>query len=291
MVLVLNRARVLNTLNREMIRLLTRGLEAALARMTREPGWTELRLRNIPGDSETARALPILCEKLGLWPLRGDDEVCPTLCRDGPAPSPATLLQKYRVRRASRYFARQGRLAVRDLSDPQEARAHLSRFFEQHVRRWQGTPTPSLFDRPEKRAFYERLVESLLPAGHLLFTVAELDGEPIAYHFGFDFKDRVIWYKPSFEPRLARHSPGTILIEHLLRHVVRNNRLELDFTIGAEAFKDRYCNLRRSNAQFRLFRTPAQYHRARALDLGYRGARAVVRRLGIAPWLRGRYPR
>lgn len=157
-----------------------RTVSAALNALHDEPGWSVARLRNIPASSATARFLPAACRATGLWLLRDPDEVCPALVNDGTDPTPAALLGKYRVRRASNALRRMGRFEVRDLDDIQEAKAHLPAFYAQHILRWKDTSTPSLFGNPANRTFYECLVENLAPAGHLLFSVAQLDGRPIA---------------------------------------------------------------------------------------------------------------
>lgn len=263
-----------------------RTLSAVLGALNHNRDWSVIKLSNIPGTSRTPATLPSLCRTLGYRILHGDNEICPTLAQEGPEPTPCTLIRKYRVRRASNYFQRRGNLEIRDIVDQDVAMIYLQQFFSQHIRRWQGTSTPSLFVRPTNQLFYERLVESLLPAGHLLFTVAELDGHPIAFHFGFDFAGRAFWYKPSFDPDFAQHSPGTLIIEHLLKHIIRNNLRELDFTIGGEPFKQRYTNEQRTNINLRVFRFPRHYLTAWVYDRSYRCLRWLVRRLGVIHLLR-----
>lgn len=251
-----------------------------------EPGWSLARLRNIPAHSPTAQHLPLAARSTGLWPMHDADEACLTLVHDGRHPTPGALLRKYRVRRAANALRRMGDFEVVDITDLEGARAELPGLFEQHTNRWQGTSTPSLFLDPQNRRFYEQMVEKLMPAGHLLFTVARLDGRPIAYHFGFDFGGRVIWYKPSFDPALAPKSPGTTLIEHLVRRVVELGRRELDFTVGDEPFKHRYTNATRMNHNLRVFPDARRYFAARSRDAVYRGLRWVARSIGLVAALR-----
>jgi len=264
-----------------------RVISAALRAMHEESGWSIARLRNIPAGSATARFLPGACRTAGLWLLRGPDEICPALVNDGTEPTPADFLGKYRVRRASNALRRMGHFEVRDIGTIEEAKAHLPDFFEQHILRWKDTATPSLFHDHANRRFYERLVENLLPAGYLLFSVAELDGRPIAYHFGFDFGGRVLWYKPSYDKAFSARSPGSTIIEHLIGHVVKRGRRELDFTVGAEPFKQRYSNNERRNINLRIFKRRRNHLLASTRDRGYRAVRWVVRRLGAVRLLRG----
>jgi CelD/BcsL family acetyltransferase involved in cellulose biosynthesis len=263
-----------------------RVIRAVIEVLHQTPGWSVMEFGNLPESSPTTDLLPAASRLAGFRILRGTDEICPVLLREGPEPTPHSLAGKYRVRRASNYFRRQGDLVVTDLRDPHEALSYLAAFFDQHIRRWKGTPTPSLFNNEAKRQFYENLIERLLPTGHLLFSVATLDGQPIAFHFGFDFGGRVFWYKPSFEPRLAQHSPGTVMIEHLIRHVLNNDRRELDFTLGAEPFKQRYANAQRINVNLRVFRSHWRYLASWWANRSYRGLRWCVRQLRLVTLLR-----
>lgn len=263
-----------------------RVVSAAFEALRDEAGWSIARLRNIPASSRTAKYLPVACRATQLWMLRDPDEVCPALVNDGTEPTPAAYLSKYRVRRASSALRRMGHFKIRDLSTIAEAKAHLPDFFAQHIQRWKDTSTPSLFHDPANRRFYECLVENLMPAGHLLFSVAELDCRSIAYHFGFDFGGCVLWYKPSYDPQFASRSPGSTIIEHLIDHVVERGRQELDFTVGAEPFKQRYANSERININLRVFRHTARYLVSWIADYIYRGLRWCTRQLGLATFLR-----
>src|SRR5437868_1220594 len=84
------------------------------------------------------------------------------------------------------------------------------------------------------------------PAGRasfsIRFSVLRLEGEPIAFHFGFEYNRRFIWYKPSFSAAHARLSPGEVLIKYLLEDVIDRGLEEFDFGVGEEAFKYRFAN-------------------------------------------------
>ena len=52
--------------------------------------------------------------------------------------------------------------------------------------------------------------------GWLRFDTVRFDGQPIAFHFGFEHRRRFTWYKPAFDIRESARSPGEVLIKHLL---------------------------------------------------------------------------
>ena len=128
----------------------------------------------------------------------------------------------------------------------------LDRFFDQHKSRRALTGAPSQFHDAAQRDFYVRLIRALAPTGWLRFDVVLFDDAPIAFHLGFEHRGRFLWYKPTFDARLAAKSPGEVLIKLLLDDAIDRGLKEFDFTVGAEPFKLRFANDRvheeRSNA-------------------------------------------
>jgi hypothetical protein len=89
--------------------------------------------------------------------------------------------------------------------------------------------------------------------------VVELDGAPIAFHYGFDYADCVTWYKPTFAMKFADHSPGLLLTRQLIEDSLERSRRELDFTIGDEAFKSRFASTFRFNVYLGIYHGPVSF--------------------------------
>ncbi len=237
------------------------------------PSWRRLHLRHLPEESPT---LPDL-RALGLRWLLDQRVPCPCLQVHNPGDLDAAL-GKQSVRRHHRWFARQPRAAVQHLSRADEIGPQLDAFFDQHVRRWAQTPHPSLFGDDRNRRFYRALTTQLDDTGWLCFTRLAIDGQPCAFHFGFRFGGRLVWYKPSFEIELARRSPGEALLAELLSLVGRERLTELDFTVGDEAFKSRFANHVRHNLELTVFRSGADRLCTLATRRVKAAARALLRR-------------
>jgi CelD/BcsL family acetyltransferase involved in cellulose biosynthesis len=239
--------------------------------------WDRIFLSNVPQHSSTVRGLIQCARSPDLRFVEEARTACPTLLL---GESTRQLLRKYSIRRPHNWFARHGELGFRHISDRTELEAVLPSYFDQHVRRWRFKGVKSLFEDARQRWFYQQLVASLASTGWLLFSVAEFDGVPIAYHFGFDYAGRVIWYKPSFEVRFANRSPGLLLIGLLIEDALKRERREVDFTIGDEQFKSRFANVERANVNLSLYRPGFAYVAGTAA----RGLRRVGRaiRRGVA---------
>jgi len=228
-------------------------------------------LAHVPGSSPSAHAIPHAARAAGLWPLRRAETVCPTLLLRGHEDHARHLVGRYSLRRPYNYFSRFGPVVARRITSQDEALARLPGFFDQHVRRWKDTSTPSLFRRTEPRRYFEEMVRRMGDSGWIDFSVVEWDGRPLAYHFGFRYGHVLTWYKPSFEIALARRSPGILMIRHLIERSLDEGLDEVDFTIGTEQFKTRYTNHERVNLSWRLFSSRSAFHVGRLI----RAARKV----------------
>ncbi len=161
------------------------------------------------------------------------------LLSDSAATHAAT--RKKSLVRHENFFKREGELTITHLREAAAVRPQLEEFFAQHIARWAGTDSPSLFLTSAGRTFYERWMEMASERGWLRFTRIEWNGKPIAFHFGFNYQGRFIWYKPSFEIELARHSPGEVLLRQVLMAAIDEGASLFDFGTGDDEYKFRFA--------------------------------------------------
>ena len=227
-------------------------LVEAIARVD-EP-WQRLLLYEIP-EGSVLRKLLEEAERTDRYRLvRREDTICPRFDAAADPAGFAQLAEKQSLKRHAARLAREGQVDVRHLYDPGAILAELPSFFRQHVERWAVTRTPSLFLDRAARALYEELVRLGAPRGEVLLSVLRLDGRPVAYHLGFVHSGRLIWYKPTFDIRLHRISPGEVLLRHTILHAKERKLRELDMTRGDEVYKARFSSGTRRNANWIWFR-------------------------------------
>ncbi|HEX7114271.1 MAG TPA: GNAT family N-acetyltransferase [Steroidobacter sp.] len=241
--------------------------------------WMRVKLVNLPAASSTWQFLREQGPGLGLYWMEEASASCPSLRIEGHEEEARRLTQKYSMRRPLNWFTRQGPVRFRRIEALPEIEEALPRFYDQHVRRWRSVGGHSLFEDPRQRAFYQRLAQNLHGTGWLHFSVVEVAGEPLAFHYGFDYDGTLIWYKPSFEVRHAEHSPGLVLIGQLIEDAVRRGKRELDFTVGEESFKQRFTNHQRRNVYVGVYHSRAAHMVARAVGGARRWAGRTWRRL------------
>lgn len=235
--------------------------------------WHRAWLCNIPSQSSTVSLLREAQAHTGLYLVDEALVACPALQIASEQQAARALIAKYSLRRPLNWFAKHGQVRFRHVADLAEIESLLPAFFDQHRRRWANTRNHSLFGSAAQQAFYRALARAAHSAGWLLFSVVELDGRPIAFHFGFDYRGTIVWYKPAFEIRYAERSPGLLLIRQLIEDALQRGRSEIDFTIGDEPFKERFANRLRQNVFIGM------YH-SRLLHLAALAVRDARRGLG-----------
>ncbi|MGB5079318.1 MAG: GNAT family N-acetyltransferase [Burkholderiales bacterium] len=215
-------------------------------------------LSHFPGHSPNqARTLEYFRRRGARTSVEVQAEAPVRILGDGRADLKAA--NKSSLRRHANFFRKSGELRFHRCTGEAEILGYLEPFFAQHRARWAGTDSPSLFLDPAQQAFYRELVREILPRGWLRFDVVLFDGAPLAFHFGFEYRRRFIWYKPAFDPRFASRSPGEVLIKFLLEDAIEKKLEEFDFTVGSEAFKYRFANQVRCTTRAIAFRSGADH--------------------------------
>ena len=221
--------------------------------------WDEIELNNVPSHTRPSGIIKNICKDEKLYCLKSIITLCPVLLIKDDPDFTQVVRNKKSLRRHQNYFLKRGKYKVMHLTDGFEIAKYLVPFFQQHIKRWSGTNTQSLFLDQKKSIFYKQLVSTIVDNQWLIFTVLESEDIAIAFHFGFAYNKKFIWYKPSFEISLAKHSPGEVLLKELLDFAAISDFDEFDFTVGDEAFKMRFANERRETISYRIFKKLGKY--------------------------------
>jgi CelD/BcsL family acetyltransferase involved in cellulose biosynthesis len=217
--------------------------------------WDVISLRNVPSTSTTPQYLASIFNQGGYWTELQPSHMAPTRLLGDHATDRA-LLNKKSVRRHHNALLRDGNLEFKNCATTAEALDYLDVFFDQHIARRSLTEDRSQFLDPRQRMFYRELVQTLLSEGWAIFSVLLLNEAPIAFHFGFEYGGRLIWYTPSFDVAYSKQSPGEVLLNHLLMYAMERDLDEFDFSIGDEPYKYRYTNHNRRNVGIQVYRSP-----------------------------------
>jgi CelD/BcsL family acetyltransferase involved in cellulose biosynthesis len=204
-------------------------------------GFIGLVLYHLPERSPTVERLREAAKRVGLALVEEGSLPAPLLELEAQRELALAAPQKKSFLRHQRYLERTGQLEIKHTRCHEAIAPCLDAFFDQHQRRWATTAWPSLFDQPSHQQFYRRLSETASDSGWLRFTEIVWNGRQIAFHFGFCYNGRFLWYKPSFEVDLAQLSPGEVLQRQLLLAALSEGAHTYDFGLGDEPFKRRFA--------------------------------------------------
>lgn len=96
------------------------------------------------------------------------------------------------------------------------------------------------FLTPAMREQMRLSIREAFNAGILQLAFLTLGEEKAAAYLNFDFQNRIFVYNSGIDPRFNEHSPGWVLLTHLLKWANENNRFEFDFMRGNEDYKYKF---------------------------------------------------
>jgi CelD/BcsL family acetyltransferase involved in cellulose biosynthesis len=220
--------------------------------------WRRFELTNFPSHSPHRSELEDFFKRSGGGVLSRVHLDTPTRIL-GDAASDREAVNKKSLKRHFNYFKGAGTLEFKRCTDEKEILSYLDTFFKQHIERRALTKDTSQFLDEAQKKFYREMVSALSKTGWLRFDVVLFNGAPLAFHLGFEYAGRFIWYKPTFDVQHLKKSPGEVLLKYLLEQAISDGLKEFDFTVGEESFKYRFANLIRTNHRITVYSSALDY--------------------------------
>jgi CelD/BcsL family acetyltransferase involved in cellulose biosynthesis len=222
---------------------------------TNRSDWNVIHLRNIPRDSLLGKQISAASRRSRLHAWRNYSVPAPYLNLSANPKMADKIIRKYSLRRAERQLTNQGAVVFRVFSNDIEAAPHWDLFAAQHKKRCEVADRNSPFNDANYVRFLRSVFEASFRDASAHFSAVFLADTAVAYHYGFVSENRLIWYKPSFDTDIRKASPGLVLIRALLKCARDSGLDELDFTIGEEAFKNRFSDSQRFVDSYRIHKT------------------------------------
>lgn len=218
-------------------------------------GWKECAFLHLSKHSRAYRYYPELPRKLRARLRCVPDERQHTIIlRNQREEVFKALLGKQHTRRIQNKLRKAGQLQFRHLDTAQEAAQYLPDFFRHHVRRHAALGRRSPCATPKFCQFLRELIQELEAAGRVRFGVLELNGQPLAWDFGFEVNGKFLLYQHTFDLDAWHYTPGELLLWNTLEYARDHIAREFDFGRGDEFYKDRFANYSRET--FSLYAEP-----------------------------------
>ncbi|HEY3767288.1 MAG TPA: GNAT family N-acetyltransferase [Candidatus Angelobacter sp.] len=173
---------------------------------------------------------------------------------EAPAPWLAGTRPKFRshLRRSKRQLEEQGTLECKRSSaaDPEA----LKKFFDLEASGWKGAEGTAIQCNQHVRDFYDLVAQAAARDGYLSLDFLELNGKPIAAHFGFNLRGRYFLAKAGYDEAFRRQGPGQLLVNEILSQTPQRRLREFDFVGPATWDESRWASERRTNYRIFIFR-------------------------------------
>ncbi len=250
-----------------------------------------LRLANLPEDSATSPTLPSAAAAYGYHTFCRPAYQCSQI-QLGSAAERQKLKQNVVKRKAFRYYLKglekKGSVGIDHLKNWSAIEQALPRFFEVHVARFATAGRASNLASPERQAFLTGLAELLSEAGWIVLTRLLLNGEAIAWNYGFEFAGSWFYYQPTFDAGSQQFSPGFCLLTRMVEQACERPEIQLlDLGLGEESYKSRFATGYRQTLHATVttssaarLRETVRYHAASAVKSSPRLEHWVRRLMG-----------
>ena len=222
--------------------------EAVLAAVFEEMdklGMRSLVLANIPSESRTLRAVAALARSRRLHLHERHAYDCGIISLGDREQRQAVLrsvVRKEKERRALKKLNQLGPVRLVH-SSGEHLEETLQGIFSAQISRFLATNRISPLIRPQRRLFLSELGRLLNSAGWLKISQLEVNGQPIAWNYGFQFFDTWFWYLPAFNVQYEGSAPGSCLLRFLAEAACADPLVKrLDLGLGDEAYKERFAN-------------------------------------------------
>ena len=144
------------------------------------------------------------------------------------------------IRRKERRLAREHDLRFRLCDDPDRLVGDIRTLFRLHHMHWRDEST-GIFDGDRGR-MQEEVACEMLDRGWLRLWIAEVDGEPAAADYGFNFGGSHWFFQSGRDPRFDGFSVGSVLMAHAMREAIAEGVEEIRFLAGDEEYKSRFTD-------------------------------------------------
>ena len=194
--------------------------------------WDVLRWQNVRADSALVHTLLPQARADGFLTMQWEVFSSPFIPLQ-PGLDPESLLKaktRANLRRRRKKLAAHGAIALRCVSGngADLARA-LDDAFRIEASGWKGEGGTAVQCDADTAQFYRTLAQHEAGSGRLTLYFLDLNGEPIAFHYGLRYRDRYYLLKPGYLATYASYSPGQLLMTEVLRDLVQHGVREFDF--------------------------------------------------------------
>ena len=192
--------------------------------------WDVLLLRDLPRDGPTSVHLEALAaadrHPCGRWESMRSPWV--PLGGGGVEAATSTKFQA-NLRRRARRLTETGAVAVRRVDGGEDLDAALDAFLALEAAGWKGARGTAIARDARLVTFYRAAARDAARRGTLALRALEVDGRPVAFHFGLVHGGAYLLPKTAYDEALGAVSPGQLLQREVLAECEARGLEAFDF--------------------------------------------------------------
>ncbi len=210
--------------------------------VTKGDRWT-LTLHNQPSWANYMDSFLRAGQNSGLFCQVGKTSVCPMLIEESPSALGAKLTKSKNNRYKMNRLKKEQEAVFETFEGDEELDLWMEQFFQNHIKRWKSTPTPSKYQDLTERQFVKNCIQAWMEDHALVRFSIRIGAERIAFVIGLLQQNALLYHSLTYDTSYEKYSPGKVLIVHLGRWMADHNLSELDFGYGNEPYKYRFANV------------------------------------------------
>jgi Acetyltransferase (GNAT) domain len=207
--------------------------------MQRRDEWDAIDLHSLPEWSPSRELVSQIASDRGLDAQTFPEDASPVLLLPDDFETYLMSLRKkdrHELRRKVRKL--EGRDDVRwylvPPTDGDAMRPAMQTFLDLH--RKSGADKAHFMD-DRMAAFFLDMAGRLIDTGWLDLAILEVDKQPAAAYFSFNYRDRIYLYNSGYDPAFASYSAGIALLAYRIHKAIRQGCKYFDFLRGDEPYK------------------------------------------------------
>ena len=152
----------------------------------------------------------------------------------------ASGTRRYRIRSRRRKLAAAGPVRFFVWDDPATIDSAVDQLIALHRKRWDAQGERGSFASRRYNDFHRAVIKACLARGWLRLYCLELAGRIVAIKYAYRFRNGIYFMQCGFDPELASHAVGSVLLGYAVEHAIAEGNSVWDFLRGEYAYKDEW---------------------------------------------------
>jgi CelD/BcsL family acetyltransferase involved in cellulose biosynthesis len=219
--------------------------------------WDIVSLKNIPKDSETAKALPEVLKQNKLAFLASKGKFSPYITiNSGWQAFISDKSSKFRkvMRNKINRVKRLGEYTITKIENINGNKGVINSICDISEKSWKAECNGDIARSKENKYFFEELSSAAGNKGWLNIWLLNIkDNHPIAYEYHLKYKNKAYALRADFDETYRDFTPGSVLEYKILEETFNDGVIEYDFCGNAYGYKMNWADNVREHVTFEIF--------------------------------------